>query len=96
MISAFCLLSMEYLAYRQRRPIFQMAEIRILTGFGGLDWFLDHFGLDNGLLPSDGLIDRVFVALSQVENGPELSSFGLSVPRWSHFQKCNFIIFIIK
>ena len=89
-ISALCLVSMEYLAFRQGRPVFLSSELRILIGHGALDYFSEL----NLEIPSSGLengqVDQLFFLLSQVQNGPQLTSFGMSLPVWSHFSQGYF------
>ena len=78
---------MEYLAFRQGRPVFLSSELRISIGHGGLDHFLGlpNEGRESGL--SDGQIDRLFAALSLLPNGPQLAFSGLNLPEWSHFSQ---------
>ena len=85
--AALCLFAQEYLAFRQNKPCFQSAELRIAIGHAGLDWYQEQgIGSDNSEL-CDGQVDRLHFLISQLQNGPLLTSFGMNLPAWSHFSQ---------
>ena len=86
-VAGLCLLASEYLAFQQRKPVFQMAELRILTGFGGMDWISQQYFDDFVWSGLDGQLDRLHWILTRFRGGPSLDFSRVSVPDWSHFKK---------